>query len=99
MHGNSIYVIVSNVTFRFGTQTPCSFLQIITLSLVWSFSCKPLRLSQAGVLFSVTGRVKLILGVRKKRKKRTHYAAVSSLYTTFKVAFVELNGLKYSRII
>ena len=66
MHGNTMYVIVSNVTFGFGTQNSCSFLQIITLSLVCSFSYKSLRLSQTGVLFLGTGKVKLILGVRKK---------------------------------
>jgi len=68
MHGNTIYVIVSNVTFGFGTQTSCRLLQIITLSLVCSLFCKSLSLSQTGVLFSVTGRVKLILGVSKKSK-------------------------------
>lgn len=75
-----MYVIVSNVTFGFGTQNSCSFLQIITLSLVCSFSYKSLRLSQTGVLFLGTGKVKLILGVRKKENSlRSHINLVHSV--------------------
>lgn len=80
-----------------GLRPPVAFYKSL-LSPVCSFSCKSFRLSQTGVLFSVTGRVKLILGVSKKIKENS-YAAVSTLYTMFKVAFEELNGLKYSRII
>lgn len=65
-----MYVVVSNVTFGFGTQTSCRILEIITLFPVYSFSCKSLSLNETGVLFSSTGRVKLILGVSKKKKKR-----------------------------
>lgn len=95
-----MYVVASNVTFGFGTQTSCRILEIITLFPVYSFSCKSLSLNETGVLFSGTGRVKLILGVRKKKKKkRMHYAAVLTLCTMFKVAFEELNVLKISRTI
>lgn len=62
------------------------------------FSCKSLHLSQTGILFSVTGRVKLALRVSRKPKE-THYAVVSIIHIMFKVAFEEWNELKYPRII
>lgn len=62
------------------------------------FSCRSLSLSQTGILFPATGRVKLVLRGSKKLKE-TQYAVGSAMYIMFKVAFEELNGLKYSRII
>lgn len=103
MHGNTIYAIISNVTFGFGAQTSCSIIQIITLPPVCSFSCTSSCLHQTEVLFTVMEESNSFLDWEKKNKrKRTqelHYAAVSTLYIMFKVAFEELNGLKYSRII
>lgn len=81
-----------------GLRPPVAFYKSLLFLQFARFSCKSFSLSQTGVLFSVTGRVKLILGVSKKIKENSH-AAVSTLYTMFKVAFEELNGLKYSRII
>lgn len=92
MHGNIVYVIVSNVTFGFGSQTSCSFIQtFLYFSLFLQiFAFKPNRNNVPSHRKSQTG------SQREQKTQGSSCTVVSTMYIMFKVPL--LLGIKWAEI-